>query len=744
MARRALLLVLAAGGAAHGAEDLDCVGWRQTGGCSAAGVREPALDAACDHEIARGASGFCECRERGSGRAVQVALAGCGHEPFTCEDMCAKGQLEAAEEPGTCKGQRICECGLGGAHRCSCGEPDEGSRGCCNMGCGGCDELCAAWRAPAAAAPLDYEPAPMDAAPRCDAHLDCGSCVSGGCAWCISDRACRPDEAWQCQGDVDHIGLSGIGKHTACPDAADVREEKRRRRELRASAALDGAREGQCGREGDCDAADGGGTAAPDAGAKERARQHISRRSAEELKRLREEEGGGAAAAAEEQEQEGLGEVRRRAELAGESYGTTHPYETLGVAPTASSSDIRKAYRRLALKLHPDKHPAHAELAQRAFADAVAAFEILSVPDARALFDDLGGAGAAEGAEGFQSEWEFEMFGDRRQGEATFYRYHPFIANLNAAEWHRRLLRSDATLWVVEFYAPWCAHCQTFAEPYKEAAGRAAKELDGVEFAAVNCVADHAVCAELGVRAYPSVMAVNNRHGTRQEFHGAKSAAAVFDWAAGVAREWRHLFAAGAPHVLRVQGRAHFEAAVLNQDRFAAVMFADGLDCQACRTANTNLLRVAAGLAGVGEAEEARPLIALVDCEDEHNEDLCYGACDACQDLPKPPHAPVVRGYRRGAKAATPRGEALYNSNVLDQHVAMEMLERTLRLAIGVSDDRSVGGRVGGFEGPEEEEDKPPPPPPPPMWNGPEPRRAVSWEPQRRFSVGGQRQLGGR
>jgi hypothetical protein len=33
----------------------------------------------------------------------------------------------------------------------------------------------------------------------CSSFLGCDACVAGGCAWCISQRGCRPDEAWQCQ-----------------------------------------------------------------------------------------------------------------------------------------------------------------------------------------------------------------------------------------------------------------------------------------------------------------------------------------------------------------------------------------------------------------------------------------------------------------------------------------------------------------------------------------------------------------
>ena len=54
----------------------------------------------------------------------------------------------------------------------------------------------------------------------CDVHLSCNSCLSGGCAWCIGERACVVDEAWQCQGEEDHVGLK-IGNHKTCPVVSD-------------------------------------------------------------------------------------------------------------------------------------------------------------------------------------------------------------------------------------------------------------------------------------------------------------------------------------------------------------------------------------------------------------------------------------------------------------------------------------------------------------------------------------------
>jgi len=88
-------------------------------------------------------------------------------------------------------------------------------------------------------------------------------------------------------------------------------------------------------------------------------------------------------------------------------------YEVLGVNPNASDEEIKKRYRSLALKYHPDRNPGDKE-AENRFKEAAEAYEVLRDPDKRQIYDQFGHEGLqGTGFQGFRGfEDIFSSFGD--------------------------------------------------------------------------------------------------------------------------------------------------------------------------------------------------------------------------------------------------------------------------------------------------------------------------------------------
>ena len=67
-------------------------------------------------------------------------------------------------------------------------------------------------------------------------------------------------------------------------------------------------------------------------------------------------------------------------------------YEVLGTSKSSPDTDLKKAYRRLAMKFHPDRNPGDHD-AEKKFKEAKEAYEVLSDPQKRAAYDQFGHAG---------------------------------------------------------------------------------------------------------------------------------------------------------------------------------------------------------------------------------------------------------------------------------------------------------------------------------------------------------------
>ncbi|NXN72175.1 DNJB8 protein, partial [Himantopus himantopus] len=145
-------------------------------------------------------------------------------------------------------------------------------------------------------------------------------------------------------------------------------------------------------------------------------------------------------------------------------------YKVLGLQKSASQEDVKKSYHKLALKWHPDKNPSNKEEAEKKFKAVAEAYEVLSDPQKRSLYDrsvkerrSHRGGSATGGHNGsFDSPYVFhdleEIFRDVFGGMDTF--VHDFWDPFNNGEnWHRTSGRGRSSSlysdFMESFNMPW-------------------------------------------------------------------------------------------------------------------------------------------------------------------------------------------------------------------------------------------------------------------------------------------------
>jgi molecular chaperone DnaJ len=85
-------------------------------------------------------------------------------------------------------------------------------------------------------------------------------------------------------------------------------------------------------------------------------------------------------------------------------------YEVLGVGRNATEQELKSAYKRLAIRYHPDKNPGDAE-AEETFKEVAEAYSVLSNAEQRARYDRFGHAGVSSSAAGAGANWGAQGFG---------------------------------------------------------------------------------------------------------------------------------------------------------------------------------------------------------------------------------------------------------------------------------------------------------------------------------------------
>lgn len=106
------------------------------------------------------------------------------------------------------------------------------------------------------------------------------------------------------------------------------------------------------------------------------------------------------------------------------------------------------------------------------------------------------------------------------------------VVELSPSNFHREVIQSDE-LWLVEFYAPWCGHCQSLAPEWK----KAASALKGiVKVGGVDADKHQSLGGQYGVQGFPTIKVFGLNKNKPDDYNGARSAQGITDAALNTLR----------------------------------------------------------------------------------------------------------------------------------------------------------------------------------------------------------------
>ncbi|KAG6463204.1 hypothetical protein O3G_MSEX013736 [Manduca sexta] len=191
-------------------------------------------------------------------------------------------------------------------------------------------------------------------------------------------------------------------------------------------------------------------------------------------------------------------------------------YEILGVSKQASTQEIRQAYKKLAIKYHPDKNPGEAE--QEKFLRITEAYETLKDPEKRRNYDIYGSYPSYSKKYDYKSQSEYDNLYYN-----GLYHNDPFVDTLSGASFYNYL---NEGFYFINFYSPFCPPCQNVADHWK----KLAEMYKGIiKIAAVNCKYHNSFCYNsMRIGSYPSLLFYpNGRNGNFIYYRGDRTLEAL-------------------------------------------------------------------------------------------------------------------------------------------------------------------------------------------------------------------------
>ncbi|XP_078503927.1 protein disulfide-isomerase A6 [Lissotriton helveticus] len=117
---------------------------------------------------------------------------------------------------------------------------------------------------------------------------------------------------------------------------------------------------------------------------------------------------------------------------------------------------------------------------------------------------------------------------------SAFYSASDDVVELTPTNFHKEVIQSDS-LWLIEFYAPWCGHCQRLTADWK----KAASALKGVvKIGAVDADKHQSLGGQYGVKGFPTIKIFGSNKNKPEDYQGARTGEAIVDAALNALRSF--------------------------------------------------------------------------------------------------------------------------------------------------------------------------------------------------------------